>query len=177
MLQGQLIIRRAWRSQLKRLAIYVVLAIACIVLSRQFPRTIVDGPLFTIGSHQLFLSLPLLSFLPLAALMSLIWPIYDGYFKIDNRGVELKTGVLSINQKIVRVRYEDIRSIEVAQSILDRVLDVGTIGVASAATEGIEIAYNGVAAPREIQDLMQSERDRRLRLADKQVFNEVAVGD
>jgi len=109
--------------------------------------------------------------------MSLIWPIYDGYFKIDNRGVELKTGVLSINQKIVRVRYEDIRSIEVAQSILDRVLDVGTIGVASAATEGIEIAYNGVAAPREIQDLMQSERDRRLRLADKQVFNEVAVGD
>jgi hypothetical protein len=177
MSEQELIIRRVWRSQLGTIAIYILLCVACISLSRTFPASVVDGLLFKISGLEVYLTLPLFSLLPLAALVTLCLPIYDGYMHVDSRGIELVLGILSLKQKITRVRFEDIRSIEIGQSILERLLDYGTIGVSSAATESIELSFNGVGSPREIQDFLQSERDRRLRVAPKDVITEVAVGD
>ncbi len=172
-----IIIRRVWRSQIGTVVVYIVLCVLSVWLSEKFPVSRVDGYLFEIFGYKLYATLPLFSLLPLAALVSLTLPIYDGYMTVDKRGVELRTGILSLRQKIIRVRYEDIRGVEIGQSLLERLLDYGTVGIGSAATESVEIMFGGVGSPGGIQDLIQTERDRRVRLASKNVISEVAVGD
>ena len=62
------------------------------------------------------------------------------------------------------MRFDDIRSAETDQTILERLLNVGDVEVGTAATSEIEIVFAGVAAPQEVQDMIQRERDRALEM-------------
>jgi len=162
---GTVHIPRTWRSQLKTALLFLASCPITVMLSHLFPQTVIVGPLITLFGHEIVLFLPLLWFIPAGILMAAIINIYDVRFIVDTRGIETRVGILGLNQRIVRVRYEDIRSVEVAQTLWDRVLDVGTVQVGTAATGGVEVEFSGVAAPHEIQKMIQSERDKRQRLA------------
>ncbi|MDZ4787225.1 MAG: PH domain-containing protein [bacterium] len=163
MIEGKITINRAWRSQWKRLIVYFVLCAASIFLSSYFPQSIITGKLFLVAGKNFYLTLPLFSLLPLYGLMNLVFPIYDANFTVDNRGMETRIGIISLRQSIVRVRYEDIRSIELNQTLLERGLNIGALAIGSAATSGIEIYFDGIASPKELQALIQQERDLRIR--------------
>ncbi len=165
MIEGQITFNRSWRSQWQRMIVFFVLSGISIFLSSYFPESIIRGRLFTIAGEAFFLNLPLFSFLPLYGLVNLMLPIYDARFTIDNRGLESRIGILSLNQRIVKVRYEDIRSLELNQTLLDRGINVGAISIGSAATSTIEIVFDGLVEPVEIKNLIQLERDSRLRKA------------
>ena len=177
MIDGQVRLRRSWLSQLKRFGVFIVLCVACVVLSQNFPGSVITGRFITVGDTTIYLSIPLFSFLPLYALMMLIYPIYDALFTIDNRGLETRYGIISLQQKIVRIRYEDVRSIELQQSLLDRALNIGDVGIGSAATGKIEIVFDGVASPKEVQRMIQQERDRRLRARSKKGEQKVSAAN
>jgi uncharacterized membrane protein YdbT with pleckstrin-like domain len=136
-----------------------------VYLSRRFPGTIISGRLFDVGSLRMTLDLPLLWFLPISVLGMALIQIYDVRYVVDTRGIETKVGILGLNQKIVRVRYEDIRSVEVVQTLWDRFLNIGQVEIGTAATGAVEVVLSGVAAPHEIQQMIQNERDRRQRLS------------
>jgi len=176
MLSGEIVIRRAWRSQLKPMMIYFILCIASIVLSQQFPGSVVAGRLFTIAETSIYLSLPLFTLLPLAALMGLVVPIYDATFTVDSRGIETRCGILGLRQKITRLRFEDIRGVELHQTLLDRILNIGTVGIGSAASAEIEVVFDGIHAPRELQEMIQAEKDRRSRVKPVTQVSQVASG-
>lgn len=163
MLSGEIVVRRAWRSQLKQIATYLILCVAAVVLSGYFPGSVVSGEIITLGQTTLYLSLPLFSLMPLVSLMLLIVPIYDATLTIDSRGIELRRGILGWNQHIMRVRYEDIRGVELEQTLLDRALNVGGVGIGTAAAAEIEIYMDGIPAPQEIKEMIQAEKDQRLR--------------
>ena len=87
--------------------------------------------------------------------------IYDVLYTVDAKGIQARVGILSLHQRVIRVRYEDIRTVETEQTLLERFLDVGDVEIATAATGSVEIVLNGVAAPHEIRKMVQAERDRR----------------
>ena len=163
MIERKIVISRVWRSQWQRMILFFVLCIASVLLSEYLPQSIIEGRLFSIGDNTIFLTLPLFSLLPLYGLFNVALPIYDARFTIDNKGMETKIGILSLNQTIVRVRFEDIRSIELRQTLLERMIDVGTLDIGSAATSDIEISFSGIGSPKAIQTLIQQERDLRLK--------------
>ncbi|RMG44027.1 MAG: PH domain-containing protein [Candidatus Dadabacteria bacterium] len=165
MIKGAIVIPRVWRAELSNVAMFVVFSILSIVLSRQYPWSVISGHLFTIGNSAFYLNLPLFWFLPLFPIGKAIYQIYNVKYIVDSRGVELRVGILSLRQRVVRVRYEDIRIVEKEQTISERILDIGTVEIGTAATGSIEIIFSGVAAPQEVQDMIQSERDRRQKLA------------
>ena len=63
------------------------------------------------------------------------------------------------------MRYEDIRSIETDSSLLERIFDVGSVLISTASTAAVEVPFEGVAAPAEVRDMLQRERETRQRLA------------
>ena len=89
--------------------------------------------------------------------------IYDAKFIIDEHGVEAQIGLVSLNLRQPRLRWEDIRGVEPNQTIWERILGIGTVLVGSAMTQEVEVQMSGVANPRAIQLLIGGERDRRLR--------------
>ncbi len=166
--EGSISIPKVWRSEVGGLAIYLVLSGLAIVLSERFPGSIIRGNVIAFELTALELRLPVFWLLPLTACFVLIFRMYNVRYVADSRGIESVSGVLSLKQRITRVRYEDIRSIETDQTVLERMLDIGTVEVGTAATSGIELVLVGVSAPKEIRDMFQAERDKRDRIAQRQ---------
>ena len=158
------VIPKVWRSEIGRLGVFALLCVVSVVLSRYFPRSIIYGELITIGSTRIDLGLPLFWLCPAFALFELIFRIYNVRYEVNTRYIEARIGRLSFHQRLVRIRYEDIRGVETDQSLLERFLDIGNVNVGSAATDGMEVAMAGISAPLEVQEMIQSERDKRLKL-------------
>lgn len=87
-----------------------------------------------------------------------IFRIYNVRYQVDENGIETRDGVLSFQQTITRVRYEDIRSMEKRQSVLDRLLNIGNIEVGTAGTSTLEIRIEGVASPDTVISFIEEER-------------------
>ncbi len=97
--------------------------------------------------------------IPLLILANAAIHIYDLSYSLDDEGVTSVKGVLSLFKHKSSVRYEDIRSLEVTQTIMGRILGFGTVEIGTAASAGIEIIMEGVAAPLDLLKQIESGRD------------------
>lgn len=155
------VIHKAWRSELKRTVTFLIAAIVSVWLSHRFPWSVVQGRLFTVGDYRLFLHLPVFCLVPFGLLVDVMVRLYDVKYTISDKGIESRVGILSFHQRITQLRFEDIRECVIEQSLLERMLDVGDVEVATAATGLTEIVLEGVGAPAEVHETIQKERDRR----------------
>lgn len=153
-----------WRSQLLPLVGFVatsILGVSC-SQSKFFEWFIVSGKLIEIGGVNIYLTIPLLMFIPGFLLIRILFTLYNSRFIIDERGVEAQVGLVSLSLRQPRLRFEDIRGVEPKQTLLERVLGIGNVAVGSAMTFEAEIEMIGVPNPRGIQLLIGKERDKRL---------------
>ena len=68
-------------------------------------------------------------------------------------GVALERGI--IGRQTIEISSRNIRTIKVNQSIIQRILNVGDIRVASSGTDDYEITALNMPAPYEIREIMQ----------------------
>ncbi len=160
MVKEKVIIRKVWRSELPRLVLFVVLLVVAPVLSNIFGGSVITGELFSLLGVTYYLSLPLWWLVPAFMLLEVAWRIYNVRYVVDELGIESWDGILSLKQQITHVRHEDVRSIETDQSVLERILDVGEVQIATAATGGVEITFQGVPSPKKMQNWLQAKRDK-----------------
>jgi membrane protein YdbS with pleckstrin-like domain/uncharacterized protein YraI len=161
---AEISIPKVWRSELRLIILFFITSILAIYLSFLFPWTIIVGKLFTISAVDVSLHLPILWFIPMMFLSVAIFKVHDVKYAIDEDGLEAHVGILNIRKRTVRVRFEDIRSVQTHQAIMDRLLDIGNIEIRTAATSDLEIVLGGVSAPLEIHSMIESEKERRQQL-------------
>ena len=154
-------IRKVWRSELRGVISFAAVGALSVYLSNKFSATVINGELFTVNGETLFLKLPILWLAPAGWFSALVFRIYNVRYSADTLGIEAREGILSMSQKITRIRYEDVRSIETDQTLFERLLDVGTVEVGTAGTAGVEMIMEGISAPNAVQDFIQNERERR----------------
>ncbi len=152
-----------WRSQFFNIIWFALTAVAVIYLSREYPAWfIIPGELFKTSSTKYMLHLPYLVLVPGFFLGKILINIYDAKYIIDETGIEAQVGLVSLSLRQPRLRWEDIRGVEPKQTIWERMLEIGTVALGSAMTNEPEIVMEGVANPRAIQLLINSERSKRL---------------
>ena len=69
----------------------------------------------------------------------------------------LKTNVIESSKGIVArntssVRYNHIRSVEIVQGVIDRIMDTGRIELATAGSADVEIIFSRIASPLELKN-------------------------
>ena len=69
-----------------------------------------------------------------------------------------RRGLLS--KSITEVWHQDIRNVQMDQTLLQRILDVGTMGISSAGQSGMEIAVSGIPQPDKVKQLIDQHRRR-----------------
>lgn len=84
-------------------------------------------------------------------------------YTITSRRVSIARGLMG--REIHETRLEQIQNVSLTQSLLERVLGIGTIAFDTAAGAAFEFSFRGVAAPRELtraidHALRQRERSR-----------------
>jgi uncharacterized membrane protein YdbT with pleckstrin-like domain len=75
---------------------------------------------------------------------------------VTNERVTLRMGVLSKN--IREVFLSDIRSVQINQSFLQRILNVGHVEISSAASSDAEIRIDGIPNPNQVKELIDKYR-------------------
>jgi len=160
---GEVCIPKVWRSELKLLLLFIVSSIFSVAGSWYFPATVIKGALFTLAGWRVECALPVLWLIPASIIVLATFRIYNVRYVLTSRGIDCYDWVLG-PQSVMSIRYEDIRSIETEQSILGRMFDVGDVLIGTAAQSSVEVIFHGIAAPTDVQQLVQRERDRRHQL-------------
>ncbi|MCB0321074.1 MAG: PH domain-containing protein [Bdellovibrionales bacterium] len=159
---SEIVVPRSWRSEVVSFGVFFVLSLLSIFLSKVFPWSVIEGELFKLGNGSaVILRLPMFWFLPAITIGSAIYRTYNVRYVLQPKGIECEIGILALQRRVVRLWFEDIRTVQVDQTLLERFLDIGSVHIGTAATSGIEITLSGVAAPHEVQEMIQRERDKR----------------
>jgi uncharacterized membrane protein YdbT with pleckstrin-like domain len=101
------------------------------------------------------LSVPLL--VGLVALVA--WWLFNksSTLTITNKRTIQRRGLIS--KYTTEVVHRDVRNIQVSQSIFQRLLGVGKVGISSSGQGGVEIQFSGVQDPDAIKTLIDRHRD------------------
>jgi membrane protein YdbS with pleckstrin-like domain len=78
-------------------------------------------------------------------------------FTHTTRKVIAKVGIIS--RKTHEVAIRDIRSINMNQSILERLFGLGTVQIGSAGTGGVEVEFKGIKNPARVRDQIRKTKD------------------
>jgi hypothetical protein len=159
------VIHKVWVSEFLLIVLFFILSVIAPYLSYLLPWTIIDGQILNIGQYEIRLKLPLLWFAPFLTLFTAIFRIYNCKYIIDQLGLEARVGILTIRQRITRIRFEDIRSNEIHQNFWGRLFDTGALKIGTAGTDDIEIIFDGVGAPKEIHEMVDQEKFRHQQIS------------
>jgi len=98
------------------------------------------------------------AFLLLAAVAFVFaaWAILDRNnteYVVSNQRVTSKRGI--IGKRYSEVDCPDIRNVTVQYGVIDRLLGIGNVGVASAGHAGVEVQFEGLKAPDEVARIVR----------------------
>ena len=75
---------------------------------------------------------------------------------VTSERTSCRRGILS--KAISEVWHRDIRNVQLNQSLLQRILGVGTIGISSAGQNEVEINVSGIPDPEQVKRLIDENR-------------------
>ena len=75
---------------------------------------------------------------------------------VTDKRTSLKRGLLS--RHLTEVYHADVRNIELKQSVMQRIFNVGSIGISSAGQSGMEIYVEGMPEPDRIREIVNAHR-------------------
>ena len=75
---------------------------------------------------------------------------------VTNEQTTLRKGILSKNTN--DVFHSNVRNIQVRQSPLQRIFNVGWLGISSAGQSGLEIEVNGILDPDRVKEIIDEHR-------------------
>ena len=78
---------------------------------------------------------------------------YSWRYTIDDETIESRQGVIARNVQSIRI--QDLRNVNVHQSLIQRLLRVGNVEFSSAGGSGIEVVFYGVSEPMMVKALAQ----------------------
>ena len=100
---------------------------------------------------------PLLALLTLGIGPLVLWLRHLGErIHVTNKRTTLRRGLLS--KSTTEVLHDHVRNIQIRQSFLNRVFDVGTVGISSAGQEGVEIIAQDIPHPERVKRTIDSYR-------------------
>ena len=79
---------------------------------------------------------------------------YSWRFTVAHGIIESRHGLIA--REIRSIRVEDVRNINVKQSIVQRVLGIGDVEFSSAASTGTEVVFYGIGNPTRVKSEIQN---------------------
>ena len=77
---------------------------------------------------------------------------FGAAFEVTNKRTIMHRGFFS--KATSEVVHDNIRNIQVTQSLVQRVMGVGRIGISSSGQDGIEISVNHIKHPKKLREII-----------------------
>lgn len=145
---------RSVRSLWLYLLVFFGLCFISIEVAHNHPVTILDYELVLFGT-TLQIAMPLFALFPAVVLARLICVLYNDAHEIRCHHLLSVHGILSLFKEEVIAPYEVLLGVHVNQTLMERVLNVGTVFVGTAMTDRPEILMAGIANPYHYGELIK----------------------
>jgi len=137
--------RPAWYNQWWQIALAVALPVL-------FLLALIWGErYFSSANLRVVLVVMVAAFLYLVAVIG--YRRFSWRYAIDGETIESRQGVIA--RKLQSIRIQDLRNINVQQSLMQRLLGIGNVEFSSAGGSGIEVVFFGVDDPMAVKALAQ----------------------
>lgn len=73
-------------------------------------------------------------------------------FVVTNQGLYKKTGILSRN--VQKIGFDKVQNISFSQTAIGKYFGYGNVDISTAGGSGIEMSFNSVAEPQQVQELI-----------------------
>ena len=152
-----LVVKPSWRWVLPKLLVFLAVAAVGCWVTMSVPESVLEVPIplgdDSLAGGEVTLRLPIFLLIALFFLVRPIVLLFDSRYEISAHHLRTWRGRLSVRRRRQEFAYEDLLGVQVAQTLLDRLLGVGTITVGSK-TQSIEVVMKGIAHPQRIADLI-----------------------
>lgn len=134
------------------------------ILYQTHPLPYLDRPLIYLLAvivMTLAFVLDILYFLAACLITILILSLkyFSTTLKVTEDSTTLKQGLLSRTTN--NVYHHSVGNIRISQSLIERILNVGTLEIASAGTSGYEIKVSGIPDPKNIRTLIEQQQNHK----------------
>jgi uncharacterized membrane protein YdbT with pleckstrin-like domain len=141
-------VRRAWRAQWAALTGVVILMLLLV--------TAVVGWIAAYNRPELGVIARILLVLFLIGIGIVVYRHYQWKFTIDDVNIESARGIIGRNINSIRIR--DLRNINLRQSLVQRLLNIGDLEFSSAGGDDVEVRFHDINDPvgtkRHVQSLL-----------------------
>lgn len=86
--------------------------------------------------------------------LSFLWQRAGALYRVTGFGVEARLGIIA--HQTVGLRFQDIRSMGIKQTLIERLLNVGLLEFTSAGTDGIPVRFNKVTNPAKVLQVVKA---------------------
>ena len=159
--------RRSWRRILPWIILIIAFGWFAVWATAQDP----DSVMFFRLTEDTLLPVPRYFLLWLVLTIRPAVLMLDARYEIGHHHIRAVTGRLSLHRHSVEIAYEDLLTVEVDQSILDRILFVGDVIAGSAMSDSPRIVMEAVGSP----DYYAAQIDHRIDLTREQGRTRVGV--
>ncbi len=124
-----------------------------VVLYETHPAMFQNHPVYFVFCLLLIVALGL------GLVLLLVWwiQVLGTTLTVTNEQTTLRRGILS--KYTNDVFHSNVRNIQVRQSFLQRIFNVGWVGISSAGQAGLEIEVSGIPDPHKVKDLIDDHRE------------------
>lgn len=137
--------RPEWRNQWWQIIIAAVIAVLFVV-------TLIGGERY-FSQVSLRVVLVVLAAVFVYLLATIVYRRFSWRYTIDAVTIESRKGLIARNVQSIRI--QDLRNINVSQSLVQRVLGIGNVEFSSAGGGGVEVVFFGVDDPMNVKALAQ----------------------
>lgn len=86
-------------------------------------------------------------------------------FVVTNKGLYRKKGVLS--RKVKKIDFDKVQNISFNQGVLGNYFDYGNIEISTAGSSGVEMKFNSIKNPKNIQERINREISKKAKQGEK----------
>lgn len=144
---GQVIkFSRSWRSLVWHYFIFLFSLVVGLYVTAYYPGSILVIPLDSISESNQVIRLPVFLLISLFLVARPLVLLFDSHYELTDHHLRVVRGKMSIFRRAQEFAFEDLLGVQVTQSILSRLLNVGVIEVGSK-TSQIQIRMRGIGDP------------------------------
>lgn len=152
-----LILHRTWRSTWPYLLAFFVSCWLALRFSDS-PEMLLPFNFQMFGT-QYELVLPIFSLLAAVSLARPLFLVYDDEHEISCHHLRSVAGICSLRKKRLEYSYDDLLGVEIDQTLIDRLLNVGQVSAGTAMRGGPEVKMEGLADPKTVGQFVTARID------------------
>lgn len=142
--------RPSWRAQLSFFVVWIPIALAPLIISA------------ILAANDMETGLPVWQWVLISILLVVIVVVWDTlrryatFYAVTNQRLRVRRGILARREQTAR--FDRVQNVDVSQSLMDRLLDVGTVDFDTAGwgEDSSSFRFEGIADPQALVHIVAS---------------------